>query len=81
MSKRKSIICLDTGQQFASVREACDFIYGDEKSMRKACRGQLQTYRGMKWRYLEEHIDGQCRDISKVGKKLKDRVGEKGCDK
>ncbi len=65
--KSKSIICLDTQQVFRNAKEACDYIFGDEKSLRKACTGQLETYKGMKWAYLEDQNNGSRGDIHKVG--------------
>jgi ABC-type antimicrobial peptide transport system ATPase subunit len=67
MSKSKSIICLDNGQIFQNAKACCDYIFGDEKTLRKACTGKLETYKGKKWAYLEDHNDRPRGDIHKVG--------------
>lgn len=51
--KTRKIQCIETGEIFDSVREACEKINGDEKIMRLVACGKLKTHRGRTWKYVD----------------------------
>ncbi len=51
--KTRSVMCVETGEEFSSVREACEKINGNEKLMRRAVTENRQ-HRGKTWRYTDD---------------------------
>jgi hypothetical protein len=52
--KTRPVMCVETGEKFESVKQACEKINGNEKLMRKAANGLIKTHRGMTWRYTDD---------------------------
>lgn len=52
--QRKPIICLDTGEEFSSIKEAADFYKIDRSYLTKVCKGKAKTCGGKRWKYKEE---------------------------
>lgn len=48
---KKPVICLNTGQEFPSVRAAAIFIGVDESNVSRACTGALKTIRGLRFSF------------------------------
>jgi hypothetical protein len=49
----KPVICLTTGEEFESVKAACDKYSLHRQSIAKCCRGKLKETGGLAWQYKE----------------------------
>lgn len=52
--KTRKVMCVETGEIFDSVREACEKYNGNEKMMRRSAAGYTKSHRGKTWRYVDE---------------------------
>lgn len=50
----KKVICITTGEIFGSSREAAEKYNINMRSICKCCRGELKTYKKLKWKYVKE---------------------------
>lgn len=55
IDRRKSKVkCVDTGEIFNSIKEACDKYNLDSGNIAKCCLGKLKTTGGFEWEYVHE---------------------------
>lgn len=50
----KKVMCVTTGEIFGSSREAAEKYNISMRSICKCCRGELKTYKKLKWEYVKE---------------------------
>ena len=51
---RRAVVNLDTGEQFACMRDAATSVKGSHPNIVKACTGERLTAYGFRWAYAEE---------------------------
>ena len=49
--KRKEVICLTTGEEFLSIRDAAKKYNCDHRGIARTCKGLYKQYLGLKWNY------------------------------
>lgn len=51
---KKTVVCIDTGQIYESVKEAAAAIGCTNQSLSSCCRGERKTCKGLRWRYQDD---------------------------
>lgn len=51
---KRPVVCLDTGQRYASVSAAARAVGGCSQDVAKCCLGQRARHKGLRWAYAEE---------------------------
>ena len=52
-TKQKSIVCVETGMVFNSIKEAVEFVHGHPGSITNCLKGRTKTSAGYHWRYAD----------------------------
>lgn len=55
-SHHRSVLCVETGVVFDTIKEASEFKGGSSKNIIACCRGRLKTSGGYHWRYVDEEV-------------------------
>lgn len=50
----KSVLCIDTGEVFESIRQAAKAKSSSDTSIRKCCRGERDSIGGLRWKFVNE---------------------------
>ena len=53
-NRKKPVICIETGEIFESMTDAMKKGYTDKRKIKKCCQGELETYKGFHWKYIEQ---------------------------
>lgn len=51
---KRPVVCLDTGERYASAAEAARAVGGHNQNIVKCCQGKRNTTKGLAWAYAEE---------------------------
>lgn len=67
-AKQRAVRCIETGEEFASIREAAAIKGIDSSTLSKVCQGKKHTIAGLHWCYAEEetptHVQTRnCRPV------------------
>lgn len=56
--RARSVLCVETGTIFETVKDAGEFTGGSSKNIISCCRGRLKTSGGYHWMYVAERGEG-----------------------
>ena len=51
---KRPVVCLTTGEKYASVTLAAKAVGGNSQNICKCCRGERKHHKGLAWAYAEE---------------------------
>ena len=51
--KGRSIICIETGKIYNSIKEAAKDTNANYSCISKACKGKIKTAGKLKWKYID----------------------------
>ena len=54
ITRKKRVLCVETGKIFDGVMQAADATGADFSSIAACCRGKLKTTKGLHWEYIGE---------------------------
>lgn len=55
-SHPRSVLCVETGIVFDTIKEAGEFTGGSSKNIISCCRGRLKTSGGYHWQYVDKEV-------------------------
>ncbi len=67
MSKRCAVRCVETGDEYATIREAAKDFNLTPSNIVQCCRGLQETVGGFHWIYMDHPVHSHSLSIEKVG--------------